>query len=319
MPLIESKIMEKQTNDKIPNSDLYISCPVCASRCKKWRKISATTGVYSIVRCISCGYAFVHNRPTYEYLKEYYSTEGHNAGVPCRNEKAILATVLNNELDFPNSTVDAKRIVKTVSSIRGDKRDSKTFLDIGCGYGFFTREAIDNDYKVTALEFAATERSITREMTGINAIEESFEEFSGKDGKYDVILMSQILEHAVDINEWIGKAYKLLNKNGILVIALPNFMNIFRIVLNEKDPYICPPAHLNYFSLKSLKLFMQKYELTVIKVQFASRISKKALLKKCFNKIILMKLCYPLVCLLLKLTDLFYMGMMLNIYALKKD
>jgi len=248
----------------------------------------------------------------------YYSTEGHRAGISI-GEKATLGFVLKQEVAFPNSTVDAKRIMKTLSIVRGDQiKGANRFLDIGCGYGFFSREALENKYAVTALELASTEKSITKEMTGIDPIQISFEDFSENDSSYDIILMSQILEHALDVNEWISKAESLLADQGILVIALPNFMSIFRLILKEKEPYICPPDHLNYFSSKNLTILMQKNGLSVEAVQYVSRISPQALLKRLSNRKSLLFILTPLIKAVFKIIDFLHLGMMINIYAKKR-
>lgn len=296
----------------------YSCCPICNSFYEKWRSKVTKAGNFNIVKCKQCGYAFVNPRPSHNYLMNYYSTEGHRAGIFV-GEKATIGSVLKQEVEFPNSTVDAKRIIKTLSIMRGNSpKGANRFLDIGCGYGFFSREALGNKYAVTALELASTEKSIAKKMTGIDPIQTSFEDFSETDSGYDVILMSQILEHALDVNEWISKAKSLLADNGILVIALPNFMSIFRLILNEREPYICPPDHLNFFSLKNLTILMNKNGLSVEKVQYVSRISPQALLKRLSNKKILLFILTPLIKAGFKTIDALHLGMMINIYAKKR-
>jgi len=49
-----------------------------------------------------------------------------------------------------------------------------------------------------------------------------------------------------------SKAHTILERNGIVAIALPNLGSIFRIVMQEMEPYICPPAHLIFFNPYSL-------------------------------------------------------------------
>jgi 2-polyprenyl-3-methyl-5-hydroxy-6-metoxy-1,4-benzoquinol methylase len=194
----------------------------------------------------------------------------------------------------------------------------KRFLDVGCGYGFFSKTASQNGFEVTAIEMASVERNIAAELTGLKIYSTSFEEFSYINNSFEVILMSQILEHVLDVNQWMIKASSLLSSNGILVIALPNFGSLFRLILQENDPYIIPPAHLNYFSHKSLSLLLQKHGFEIIKVNYVSRLPlssiKKRLLR--FGKFV------PLIANVfippaLWLIDTIKMGSMINVYARK--
>lgn len=319
MLYINGKVLNRELQMKISEEISYNCCPICNSFYEKWRSKVTEAGKFNIVKCKQCGYAFINPRPSHNYLMSYYSKEGHRAGVSV-GEKATIDSVLKQEAEFPNSTVDAKRIMKTVSIMRGNtSKVANRFLDIGCGYGFFSKEALGNKYAVTALELASTEKSIAQKMTGVNPIQSSFEEFSEKAGSYDVILMSQILEHALDVNGWISKASTLLADQGILVIALPNFMSIFRLILKEREPYICPPDHLNFFSLKNLVILMNKNGLSVEKVQYVSRISPKALLRRLSSVKLLYFIIAPVVKVILKIIDFFRLGMMVNIYAKKTE
>ena len=83
----------------------------------------------------------------------------------------------------------------------------------------------------------------------------------------------KILEHALDVNGWVRKAGSLLAPGGVLAIALPNFGSFLRLALQENDPYVCPPAHLNYFTAKNLSLLLQRHGFSVAAVQWISRIN----------------------------------------------
>ena len=85
-------------------------------------------------------------------------------------------------------------------------------------------------------------------LTGLDPVASSFEDFECAPSSFSAVLMSQILEHVCDINQWIIKAHDILADDGVLAIALPNFGSVFRRVMQEKSPYITPPEHLNFFN-----------------------------------------------------------------------
>ena len=294
----------------------YTTCPVCASPIKPWRVKSVGNDKYNLDLCGSCGYCFVNPRPTWQFLMNYYSSCGHHfeAIKDAPNFKSVLAHEQNN----PNSTVDAKRLIKTIKSLVINNGDSNRFLDVGCGYGFFSSEALDAGFDVVALELAENERDIAKEMTGLSPLASSFEEFEYAPESLEVVLMSQILEHAFDVNLWVKKSHGFLVNGGILAIALPNYGSIFRIIMQENEPYICPPAHLNFFNSVSLSRLLENHGFKVEAIQWISRIPKTTFEKRIprFGKPLL-----PVInaasSASLKIIDVFRLGMMINVYGRK--
>ena len=193
-------------------------------------------------------------------------------------------------------------------------------LDVGCGYGFFTKEALANGFSVDAIEIASKERKVACEITGIELELTTFEDLEHEGDYYSVILMSQILEHARDVSFWVEKARDLLVDNGGLIIALPNFDGIFRRVMQENEPYITPPAHLNYFGSKNLALLLETHGFEVEKVQWVSRIMPAAFEKRFSwagkGGLFMMEQVSSNI---MKVIDLFRMGIFINVYARKRS
>ncbi len=295
----------------------YQKCPICYSGIKLWRKKMGDDGQdYTIDVCTQCEYGFVNPRPTMDFLMNYYAKLGTSNNVSESNSIS-LAMILKNEQEYPNSTIDAKRMIDTINKIM-DSHGKKSLLDIGCGYGFFTQAALKTGFTVTALELSDHGKKITKELTGIEPVSSSFETFSCA-SSFDVIMMSQILEHALDIHLWIEKAYQYLTAGGVLAIALPNFSSAFRKIMQEREPFICPPEHLNFFSLKNLTQLLQQYGFVVEKMNWQSRLPMQTVQKylpgyvKAFTKVI-----YPITKTGLKTLDLMKLGSVLNIYARKQ-
>jgi 2-polyprenyl-3-methyl-5-hydroxy-6-metoxy-1,4-benzoquinol methylase len=294
----------------------YNNCPICGSSIKHWRTKKTDFGNYRIDQCFSCHYAFINPRPTMGFLVDFYSNSGHGN----RRENPTLASVTQQERLLPNSSIDATRIIMAICSLlyNTGNDDNRTFLDIGCGYGFFSRAALLNKFDVVALELASTERQIAEQMAHVKPIPSSFEHFTYGSRSFSAILMSHSLEHALDVNLWISKAHALLKDGGVLAIAIPNFMGIFRIIMQENEPYICPPAHLNFFGHQALALLLKSHGFRVQKVEWVSRIPPTVFGKRFSNY------GYPALCLFNILStiscstiDALHLGMIINVYATK--
>ena len=295
---------------------LHNACPVCEGSIGTWRSMMVDSKQYKIDLCSLCGFAFVNPRPSLEFLLDFYSAVGHG-GSHGSSKIPDLNSIIEKEKKDPGSSVDAKRIISTIISLSVTNKNGK-FLDVGCGYGLFSKEAQDAGYDVSALDLADNERKIYQGMTGLTPVNSSFENFECAPDSLSVILMSQILEHALDVNLWIEKAHRLLDNDGIIAIALPNYGSFFRRVLQEKEPYICPPEHLNFFNPDSLSKLLEKHGFEVEKVQWVSRLPKSTFDKrmptvgKPFLPIV-----YMLSSISLNIIDAFHLGSIINIYARK--
>ena len=248
---------------------------------------------------------------------QFYATSGHRRDAPDAGES--LDSVMQSESAFPNATIDAHRMIRTLRALLPESAGRRAaLLDVGCGYGFFSREAATAGFEVSAIELASAERAIARSIAGIDAANVPFENFEAPPGTYSAILMSQILEHALDVHAWLAKAHELLHDGGIVAIALPNFGSLIRRILQDKDPFVTPPAHLNYFDHRNLGLLLSRGGFTVRRVQFVTRIPPRALHRR-FDRF-----GSPVAAAVVGLAnitahamDLTLLGMMVNIYASK--
>lgn len=294
----------------------YTSCPVCSSPIKTWRVKSVGSDKYNLDLCGSCGYCFVNPRPSLRFLMNYYASFGHGH-VDTGGEAPNLESVLAREQSDPNSTIDAKRLVKTIKFLVKNGTSNR-FLDVGCGYGFFSKEALGAGFDVFALDLADNERKIAKEMIGLSPVASSFEEFECDPESLGVVLMSQILEHALDINLWIKKSHDILVNDGILAIALPNYGSVFCMIMQENWPHICPPAHLNFFNPKSLSSLLEHHGFKVEAIQWISRIPRRTIEKRLPGR---GKPLLPVINVAssasLKIIDALRLGMMINIYGRK--
>ncbi len=292
------------------------TCPICSSKLKTWRSKQVDTQTYKFDRCQSCDFCFVNPKPSLDFIMDYYASQEQDFS-PESSTPPTLEAALEQEKVFPNAVLDAKRIIKTLDKHIPTQTKGR-FFDVGSGYGFFTQAALQAGYKVVSLDLDPHVRMISQQMTGIVPHDCSFEDFQCVPGSLQVILMSQILEHVVDINHWIEKSYELLDEKGMLVVALPNFGSLTRKMLQDKDPFICPPAHLNHFSPRNLTRLMAKHGFTVRDVQWVSRMPTRSIERR------LPKVGKPLMPAIrlaanatFKAMDILRHGMIINVYGQK--
>jgi SAM-dependent methyltransferase len=102
-------------------------------------------------------------------------------------------------------------------------RDSGRLLDIGCGNGIFTRWLVDRARLVTGCDHNPDlVEQARRECPGIEAVQSCGESLPFESGRFDVVVMSDVLEHMDDDTVAVREALRVLCPNGLLLISLPN-------------------------------------------------------------------------------------------------
>ena len=250
------------------------TCPICdCTDASPYCTKSGHGEEWRIDRCPNCGHGFVVNRPRLERLVEIYSKQApHGADVASQEKLA--------------SHSDAASLAGRVARLTPLRGPS---LDVGCGDGSFS-------YHLQAVGFRPpfmidldpqAERAASVVPGAVYRME-SFEQFSeravehvtrvtgtgaatGEAGPFAAIVMSQVLEHALDPMDWLRRAAALLGDGGILAVAVPNFAGVYRL-LGRRDPFLIPPIHLNFFTRRSLSTAMARAGLSVVRADSRNRI-----------------------------------------------
>lgn len=142
----------------------------------------------------------------------------------------------------------------------------KNILDIGCGTGDFLKICKENGWKINGIE--PEEKALKRAKEKIktnNSVYKDIKNVSQK--KYDVITMWHVLEHIPNLKDYIFTLENLLTKNGVLIIAVPNFKSYDAKYYKEFWAAYDAPRHLWHFSKKSIQLFFNEANFKIVKTK----------------------------------------------------
>ncbi len=141
-------------------------CVACqGSRIDHWKQktfaytAGARVTAFQIDRCGDCGTGFLNPPPSPDYLNSIYAYSGHGLTEPVSAESVLAA-----EAVFPNSTVDADRLVAVGASL--DRSGSGQALDVGSGYGFVTRAMRASGYRTVSINPGAYENLVFEGLNG---------------------------------------------------------------------------------------------------------------------------------------------------------
>ncbi|MDR2013344.1 MAG: class I SAM-dependent methyltransferase, partial [Rhodanobacter sp.] len=151
------------------------------------------------------------------------------------------------------------------ANINPSETTGKSVCDIGCGNGSNLRKFQQAGYRTIGVEPDPRARTVASDAGHI---------FSGTaedlpiDTKFDVVLMSHVLEHCIDPVLALRNAASILNTNpnGSLIIEVPNNAARSFNWFEGKWPWTDIPRHLSFFTEKSLGRITSKIGLQIDKV-----------------------------------------------------
>jgi SAM-dependent methyltransferase len=149
--------------------------------------------------------------------------------------------------------------------------DARTIFDIGFGFAQALLYFKDKGFDVSGIEPSTEGVQYAKEHGLSNVYGAGIEDFDVVGtNRYDVVMLLNVLEHLRYPAETIKEIKnKLMTKDGLLIIEVPNEFNDFQMVANDEynlnDWWICPPNHINYFSASSLENLLEKSGFTIVK------------------------------------------------------
>jgi len=159
--------------------------------------------------------------------------------------------------------IKSYNLKKKVRLINSLSNEQKTLLDIGSGTGDFLLTAKKSGWQVKGVEPNELARNKSSEKQ-IDVLP-SFKDLSGE--KFQVITLWHVLEHFVNLEEAISKIESLLTRDGVLIVAVPNFKSFDA---NHYKTYWAAydvPRHLWHFSKKSIELIFSEFGFKLIQVE----------------------------------------------------
>ena len=131
----------------------------------------------------------------------------------------------------------------------------KDILDIGAGTGSFLLKMKKQGWQVSGIEPNLKAKTIASNK-GIHVYSQ-LKELEGK--KFSVITLWHVLEHIPDPEEAVAKIAALMDQNGIVVVAVPNFNSFDAHHYKEFWAAFDVPRHLSHFSKKAIAAIFGTY------------------------------------------------------------
>lgn len=127
----------------------------------------------------------------------------------------------------------------------------RTLLDVGCGDGQLLRTANEEGWNAVGIDLSDAAILLCHRR-GLNASTIDFFDPSLDDRRFDVIVMSELIEHVPSPQRFLRRAEDLLKDEGVLWLTTPNFGSLARRMLGQAWSVI-HVEHIGYFERSTLR------------------------------------------------------------------
>lgn len=169
----------------------------------------------------------------------------------------------DNFIDSIYQKVKKFAIKSKYQTILKNKPDTKKLLDIGSGTGDFLKAAKHYNISSVGTEPNEQARKLSKEKG--NIVVENLEDI--REEKFDAITLWHVLEHVYEPSLYLDKINKLLDHNGILLIAVPNYNSFDAHYYRAHWAAYDVPRHIWHFSREGMKKILEKHNFKILKYQ----------------------------------------------------
>ena len=189
-------------------------------------------------------YEMLVTSPIPKNLENYYKSETYISHTD--SKKTFFDKIYQG---VKNHTLKQKLIL-----LNSFKSGSKSVLDFGAGTGDFLKICKNNNWQVLGIEPSAEARE-NAVKKGIY-LKENLLDVTNQ--KFDVITLWHVLEHVENLKNTIKVLKSLLQPEGRIVVAVPNYKSYDAEFYKEHWAAYDVPRHLWHFSQKAIhKLFLE--------------------------------------------------------------
>ncbi len=207
---------------------------------------------YKVMRCEECGVGFTLPKLSAQELSRYYTNEYYSLD---GNMKLEAATRPHNQT--------------RVEKIRRFVREGK-LLDVGAGTGMFLKTAKENGFDAEGLEISADAAAFGNATWGLNIRQGNLHETSLPPECYDVVTLGHVLEHLHKPHDAISRLHSILKRDGLLVVAVPNFASMQAALFGSHWFHLDVPRHLFHYTPANINALVEGKGFTVVGINYFS-------------------------------------------------
>lgn len=225
-----------------------------------------------VYQCDNCNHMQIWPRETPEELKAYYSKDSQAKSV---FEDIDIDKIHNNALS------DIRRRINYLNKYYSK---NQRLLEIGSGYGSFISAAQSESFSVEGFEISDSRRTVAKnrynvELHDIDLTKNNLLDF---ENRYDGIVSFHVLEHIIELKQFLSNVKLLTKKNSVILFEVPNLDDKLLGSCESYNNFYWQNAHVSYFNKSSLTKLFKDNNFKIVDFIGAQRYS----IKNSFNWIL---------------------------------
>ena len=219
-------------------------------------------GAYRLVECDDCSMRFLNPRPTFEALARHYPSD-YLCFTNFDRDHWLLRWAFGRL-----QQAQSRRRLRQIESVTGRLAEGTRVLDVGCGRGeLLARLKNARRCACVGTDINPDVLLHVQEQLGIPVYRGPLQALSLQHGSFDLVTMTEYLEHEPHPGQVIEAARTLLNPGGYLAIEVPDITGPPGRWFRHNWWQIDAPRHLMFFSPNTLSKSLQDRGFEVVRVR----------------------------------------------------
>lgn len=214
-----------------------------------------TSEFFSIVKCRNCELLFTNPRPDRTEISRYYESNDYISH--SNSNKGLTNKIYRSVRKY-----SIQKKIKLLERYLGEK--NKSILDIGCGTGEFLGACKQAGWQSIGIEPNEGARNKAIQNFSLNVYPETYLNDLKNTGNPSIITMWHVLEHVHDLRVRMEQVSSILQKGGILIIAVPNPESWDANHYQDAWAAYDVPRHLYHFTPSVLRKFVSTFQFTYL-------------------------------------------------------
>ncbi|HAX61177.1 MAG TPA: hypothetical protein DCX95_01260 [Elusimicrobia bacterium] len=270
--------------------------------------------MFDVVQCKNCGLIYTNPRPSSEELNNYYPqnyspfqfsypapffADSKTGSAKLKNiiKKKFLRIHYNYFSDNKSMPLLIKSFLKILTAPIKHKtgwifppyKKNGKILDLGCSTGFYLTRLKELGWETFGVEINPDAAQWGKEKLKLNIFNGTLESAKFPSDYFDAITLWHTLEHVPYPMNTLKEIYRILKKDGIIIVGVPNVDTIERKIFGKWWWAWEVPRHFYHYSPETLSNFLKKNNFNVMKIEFPANVyniilSLQILFLNCFPK-----------------------------------
>ena len=269
----------------VTHEPIAATCPLCEREGAPHLfltsdRIHNLPGVFSVHRCVNCHALFIQPQPSDTQLAAYYPEEyGRfrlSKSLEKKHYRGWQRFVLEHYYGYPPANGGRRSPLKSAAAwllsfvtAKGvlPYRGEGKILDVGCGGGSYLYRLKQWGWETYGVEPSQTGAKQARGL-GLTVRHGTLKDAQFADGFFDVVRLSNVLEHLSDPKATLREVGRILKPDGVVYITVPNTRSLVFWLFQEDWYALDAPRHVISYCPRALQILCEATGFEIVAINF---------------------------------------------------